>query len=40
LLIAIVAVAGPSCQYWPHANAIITLILFIIIGIKILKPTW
>ncbi len=40
LLIAIGAIGGSSWTYWPHANAFITLILFIIIGIKILKPTW
>jgi hypothetical protein len=40
LLIAIGAIAPASWEYWPRANAIVTLILFIIIGIKILKPTW
>jgi hypothetical protein len=40
LLVAIGAVAPVSWEYWPRANAIVILILFIIIGIKILKPTW
>jgi len=40
LLIAIGAIAPASWEHWPRANAIVTLILFIIIGIKILKPTW
>ena len=40
LLIAIGAVAPTSWEYWPRANAICTLILFIIIGLKILKPNW
>jgi amino acid permease len=40
LLVAIGAVAPASWEYWPRASAIITLILFIIIGIKLLKPTW
>jgi len=40
LLIAIGAVAPVSWEYWPRANAVVTLILFIIIGIKILKPNW
>ena len=40
LLITIGAIAPVSWEYWPRANALVTLILFIIIGIKILKPTW
>lgn len=40
LLIAIGAIGQPSWEYWPRANAVITLILFIIIGIKLLKPEW
>ena len=40
LLIAIGAVGAPEWTWWPRANGVITLILFIIIGIKILKPTW
>jgi len=40
LLIAIGAVAPTSWEYWPRASSIITLVLFIIIGIKLLKPTW
>lgn len=40
LLVAIGAVAPASWQYAPRANAIVTLILFIIIGLKLLKPTW
>jgi hypothetical protein len=40
LLIAIGAVAPASWEYMPRANAIVTLILFSIIGIKILKPNW
>jgi hypothetical protein len=40
LLIAIGCFAPPDWTYAPRANAIITLILFIIIGLKLLKPTW
>jgi hypothetical protein len=41
LLIAIGALAPANTwQYWPRANAVVTLILFIIIGIKLLKPQW
>ena len=40
LLILIGAFAPPDWTYAPRANAIVTLVLFIIIGIKILKPTW
>lgn len=40
LLIAIGALAPTSWEYWPRANALVTLILFVIIGIKLLKPTW
>ena len=40
LLIAIGVVAPPEWQYTARANAVVTLILFIIIGIKLLRPTW
>ena len=40
LLIAIGVIAPASWEYWPRANAFVTLILFIIIGIKLLKPNW
>lgn len=39
LLIAVGCFAPPEWNY-PRANAVVTLILFIIIGIKLLKPTW
>jgi hypothetical protein len=40
LLIAVGALAPGSWEYWPRANAIVTLVLFIIIGIKLMKPEW
>lgn len=40
LLIAVGALAPVSWEYWPRANAIVTLILFVIIGVKLLHPTW
>ena len=40
LLIFIGAVAPHTYEWYPRANAIVTLILFIIIGIKLLKPDW
>jgi hypothetical protein len=40
LLIAIGALAPMSWEYAPRANAIVTLILFIIIGLKLVKPQW
>jgi hypothetical protein len=41
LLVAIGAFITPTqWQYAPRANSLVILILFIIIGIKILKPTW
>jgi hypothetical protein len=41
LLIAIGALAPATFgEYWPRANAVVTLILFIIIGLKLLKPQW
>jgi hypothetical protein len=41
LLIAIGAfVPASTWEYAPRANALVTLILFIIIGIKLLKPNW
>lgn len=40
LLILIGVFAPPSWTYWPRANAIVVFILFVIIGIKLLKPNW
>lgn len=40
LLIGLGVFAGPDWTWYPRANAIVTLALFIIIGIKILRPTW
>lgn len=40
LLILVGVFAQPSWTWYPRANALVTFILFIIIGIKILKPTW
>jgi hypothetical protein len=41
LLIGIGALAPVGAwEHLPRANAIVTLILFIIIGIKLLKPEW
>jgi hypothetical protein len=40
LLWAIGAFSAGSWPHWAYANAFILLILFIIIGVKILKPTW
>jgi hypothetical protein len=40
LLWVIGAFSATSWPHWGYANAVLLLILFIIIGIKILKPTW
>jgi len=41
LLLIVVGVFAPAdWTYAPRVNAIVTLALFIIIGIKILKPKW
>jgi hypothetical protein len=40
LLWVIGAFSAGNWPNWTYANAILLLILFIIIGIKILKPTW
>jgi hypothetical protein len=40
LLVAIGALAPANWEYAPRASAIITLILFIILGIKLLRPQW
>lgn len=40
LLTAIGIATAPNFVYWPRANAVIILFLFIILGIKLLKPTW
>jgi hypothetical protein len=39
LLLLIGLFAPPTWTYWPRAYAVIILILFIIIGLKSLKPT-
>jgi hypothetical protein len=39
LLWALGAFAASSWPHWTYANAFILLILFVIIGVKILKPT-
>ncbi|HEU0048774.1 MAG TPA: hypothetical protein VFQ43_14370 [Nitrososphaera sp.] len=40
LLIAVGAFASPDWSWYPRANALVTLVLFIIIGIKLMKPQW
>lgn len=40
LLILVGAFAQPSWTWYPRANAVVTFILFVIIGLKILKPAW
>lgn len=40
LLIAVGVFAQPDWTWYPRANALVTLILFIILGIKILKPNF
>jgi len=40
LLWVIGAFGATTWGGWPYANAIILLILFVIIGLKILKPDW
>jgi hypothetical protein len=40
LLWVIGAFSAGAWPQWSYANAILLLILFVIIGIKILKPTW
>lgn len=40
LLIALGVFASPAWTWYPRANAAVTLALFVIIGIKILKPNW
>lgn len=40
LLILIGAFAGHSYAWYPTMNSLVILVLFIIIGLKILKPTW
>lgn len=38
LLWAIGAFAAGSWEHWRYANAFVLLILFVIIGVKLLKP--
>jgi len=40
LLILIGIFAGTAWPWWPRLNTAVELALFIIIGLKILKPTW
>ena len=41
VLVAVGAIApASSWEYWPRANAVVTLVLFVIIGLKLLKPNW
>ena len=40
VLILIGAFAGSAWTWYPRANSLVLLALFIIIGLKILKPTW
>jgi hypothetical protein len=42
LLLVAVGIFAPATwvEHWPRATGFITLILFIIIGLKLLKPTW
>jgi hypothetical protein len=40
VLILLGAFAGASYPWYPRANSLVVLVLFIIIGLKILKPTW
>ena len=40
LLILIGAFVGTSYPWYHTGNSLVVLVLFIIIGLKILKPTW
>jgi hypothetical protein len=40
VLILIGAFAGTEYPWYPRLNSLVILVLFIIIGLKILKPSW
>jgi len=40
VLLLLGAFAGSRVAWYPYANSAIILVLFIIIGLKILKPQW
>ena len=41
LLLAVISTFAPATQpHWALANNIITIFLFVIIGLKLLKPEW
>ena len=40
VLILLGIFAGPTWAWYPRANSAVTFALFVIIGLKILKPTW
>jgi len=42
LLLILVGIFGPEtwAAWWPRAHAVILFILFVIIGLKLLKPNW
>ena len=39
VLVALGAFASPEWTWYPRASALVTLALFVIIGIKFIKPT-
>lgn len=40
VLILLGCLAPPEWTWYPRANSLVILALFVIIGLKILKPTW
>jgi hypothetical protein len=40
LLILLGCFAQPSWTWYPRVNSAVTLVLFVIIGLKSLKPNW
>lgn len=40
LVLILIGAFAPAYPWYPRANSLVILALFIIIGLKILKPTW
>jgi hypothetical protein len=40
VLVCIGTLGAPEWPWWPRANAVVIVVLFIILGLKLVKPNW